>query len=148
MSNASQHEDKSERLTIGLYNNESNDSKIKIGLIYILGDFHDEQIPIDRTSFFKVEYIGGKYVNVTINIDNQHDLKFVNAMLFILDVGVGSIKKLKYLFNEIQKSNTDKIPYALALNYDYEKQEYNISDKDIDKIIRNEANKQAYFLFE
>lgn len=51
-------------MTIGLYS-ENNDSKTKIALEYILGDFHTGKIPIDRDSFFKVEYIGGNYYNVT-----------------------------------------------------------------------------------
>lgn len=123
-------------LTIGLYG-ENKDSKTKIALEYILGDFHKGKIPINRDSFFKVEYIAGNYYNVTVDIDNQRDLSDLCALIFIYDVGVESLENLKSLFNEIQKSNKDGYPYVLVLNYESEEQRNKISEETVDELIRD-----------
>lgn len=123
-------------LTIGLYG-EKKDSKTKIALEYILGDFHKGKIPINRDSFFKVEYIAGNYYNVTVDIDNQRDLSDLCALIFIYDVGVESLENLKSLFNEIQKSNKDGYPYVLVLNYESEEQRNKISEETVDELIRD-----------
>lgn len=74
---------------------------------------------------------------MTVDVDNQPDLDEVSAMLFIYDVGVEQIEKLKSLFDEIQKSNKNKIPYALALNYEGDKQDNAFSDETVDELIRD-----------
>lgn len=121
---------------IGLYG-ENKDSKMKIALEYILGDFHKGKIPINQDSFFKVEYIAGNYYNVTVDIDNQRDLSDLCALIFIYDVGVESLENLKSLFNEIQKSNKDGYPYVLVLNYESEEQENEISEETVDELIHD-----------
>lgn len=134
--NHGEPEIKKDLLTIGLYS-ENNESKKKIALEYILGEFHKGEIPSDHDSFFKIEYMNGDFINVTVDIDNQRDLSKVSAMLFIYDIGVESLEKLKSMFNEIQKSNKNKIPYALALNLQSENQEDEILDKSVDELIRD-----------
>lgn len=103
----------------------------------MLGDFHKGKIPSDENSFYKCEYIGCEYVYVTVDVDNQPDLDEVSAMLFIYDVGVEQIEKLKSLFDEIQKSNKNEIPYALALNYESDKQDDAVSDETVDELFRD-----------
>lgn len=136
LSGGSEPEKKKELLTIGLYG-ENEESKTKIALNYLLGDFHKGKIPIARESFFKVEYIDGNYINVTVDIENKTDLDDICAMIFIYDVGLTSLEKLKSLFDEVQKSNTEKKPYVLVLNYKSDKQEDAISDEDLDELIRD-----------